>query len=106
MNPVVYPGLVFCCPAGTCVFGPLHLTLRVWLTLLSTAHSPRPHHPLPLPTCLCTTLSCVLVLMRQGVEENVQMGINLSRSTVRTFRHNDMDDLERVLEVCMDVVGP
>ena len=44
--------------------------------------------------------------MRQGVEENVQMGINLSRSTVRTFRHNDMDDLERVLEVCMDVVGP
>ncbi|CAN0300983.1 unnamed protein product, partial [Ectocarpus sp. 12 AP-2014] len=34
----------------------------------------------------------------QGVEENVQTGINLSRSTVRTFKHNDMDDLERVLK--------
>ncbi|CAM9844233.1 unnamed protein product, partial [Hapterophycus canaliculatus] len=34
----------------------------------------------------------------QGVEENVQTGINLSRSTVKTFKHNDMDDLERVLE--------
>lgn len=29
----------------------------------------------------------------------MQMGINLSRSTVRTFKHNDMDDLERVLQV-------
>lgn len=35
----------------------------------------------------------------KGVEENVQTGINLSRSTVRTFKHNDMDDLERVLQV-------
>ncbi|CAN0300399.1 unnamed protein product, partial [Ectocarpus sp. 4 AP-2014] len=34
----------------------------------------------------------------KGVEENVQTGINLSRSTVRTFKHNDMDDLERVLK--------
>lgn len=40
--------------------------------------------------------------MAQGVEENVQMGINLSRSTVRTFEHNDMDDLERVLQVSVD----
>ena len=29
----------------------------------------------------------------------MQTGINLSRSTVRTFKHNDMDDLERVLQV-------
>lgn len=29
----------------------------------------------------------------------MQLGINLSRSTVRTFKHNDMDDLERVLQV-------
>ena len=33
------------------------------------------------------------------MEENVQTGINLSRSTVRTFKHNDMEDLERVLKV-------
>lgn len=39
-----------------------------------------------------------LTVVDQGVEENVQMGINLSRSTVRTFEHNDMDDLERVLQ--------
>ncbi|CAM9953210.1 unnamed protein product [Scytosiphon promiscuus] len=39
-----------------------------------------------------------LTIVDQGVEENVQTGINLSRSTVRTFKHNDMDDLERVLE--------
>eukprot|EP00903_Cladosiphon_okamuranus_P006351 g6221.t1 len=39
-----------------------------------------------------------LTIVDQGVEENVQMGINLSRSTVRTFKHNDMDDLERVLQ--------
>ncbi|CAM9515948.1 unnamed protein product [Pylaiella littoralis] len=38
-----------------------------------------------------------LTIVDQGAEENVQMGINLSRSTVRTFKHNDMDDLERVL---------
>lgn len=29
----------------------------------------------------------------------MQTGINLSRSTVRTFKHNDMEDLERVLQV-------
>ncbi|CAM9262449.1 unnamed protein product, partial [Ectocarpus sp. 6 AP-2014] len=39
-----------------------------------------------------------LTVVDQGVEENVQTGINLSRSTVRTFKHNDMDDLERVLK--------
>eukprot|EP00904_Undaria_pinnatifida_P007593 jgi/Undpi1/3964/HiC_scaffold_16.g07332.m1 len=39
-----------------------------------------------------------LTIVDQGVEENVQTGINLSRSTVRTFKHNDMDDLERVLQ--------
>ncbi|CAN0432586.1 unnamed protein product [Discosporangium mesarthrocarpum] len=36
----------------------------------------------------------------QGCEEGVQTGLNLSRSTVRTFKHNDMEDLERLLEVC------
>ncbi|CAM9848591.1 unnamed protein product [Ascophyllum nodosum] len=39
-----------------------------------------------------------LTIVDQGVEENVQTGINLSRSTVRTFKHNDMEDLERVLK--------
>ena len=33
-----------------------------------------------------------------GVNFAIQKGLQISRSTVRWFEHNDMDDLERVLE--------
>ncbi|CAM9258223.1 unnamed protein product [Phaeothamnion confervicola] len=38
-----------------------------------------------------------LIVLDDGCEEPVFTGVNLSRSTVRTFRHNDVADLERVL---------
>eukprot|EP00611_Tribonema_gayanum_P000410 TRINITY_DN10280_c0_g1_i1.p1 TRINITY_DN10280_c0_g1~~TRINITY_DN10280_c0_g1_i1.p1 ORF type:complete len:508 (+),score=135.00 TRINITY_DN10280_c0_g1_i1:182-1705(+) len=39
-----------------------------------------------------------LILADMGVHEAVQTGLDLSRSTVRFFKHNDMDDLLRVLQ--------
>jgi serine palmitoyltransferase len=52
-----------------------------------------------------TTSSCIpafakkgdLILADRGVEEPVQTGLDLSRATVRYFKHNDMADLERLL---------
>jgi serine palmitoyltransferase len=38
-----------------------------------------------------------LVVFDVGVEEPMQNGLNLSRSILRPFKHNDMEDLERVL---------
>lgn len=38
-----------------------------------------------------------LLVVDEAVNFSVRTGVNLSRSTVRYFRHNDMDDLERVL---------
>ena len=38
-----------------------------------------------------------LILADQGVEEPVQTGLDLSRATVRYFKHNDMADLKRLL---------
>lgn len=32
-----------------------------------------------------------------GVNFAVQKGVQISRSIIRTFKHNDMEDLERVL---------
>jgi serine palmitoyltransferase len=34
----------------------------------------------------------------KGVNYAIQKGLQISRSTVRWYEHNDMDDLERVLE--------
>jgi serine palmitoyltransferase len=34
----------------------------------------------------------------KGVNFAIQKGLQISRSTIRWFEHNDMDDLERVLE--------
>lgn len=39
-----------------------------------------------------------LLVVDKGVSFPVQTGVNLSRSTVQWFEHNDMDDLERVLK--------
>jgi 7-keto-8-aminopelargonate synthetase-like enzyme len=33
----------------------------------------------------------------EGVSFSVQKGVQISRSIVKTFKHNDMEDLERVL---------
>lgn len=38
-----------------------------------------------------------LLIADEGVYEPIQTAINLSRAQVRYFRHNDMEDLERVL---------
>lgn len=32
-----------------------------------------------------------------GVSFAIQKGVQISRSIIRTFKHNDMEDLERVL---------
>ena len=37
-------------------------------------------------------------MIDEGVCEALLTGATLSRSNIRTFKHNDMDDLERVLE--------
>jgi len=39
-----------------------------------------------------------LLIVDEGVNEALLVGINLSRATVRYFRHNDMKDLRRILE--------
>ncbi|GAB5036569.1 serine palmitoyltransferase 1 [Nannochloropsis oceanica] len=39
-----------------------------------------------------------LLVVDDGVYEPIQTAINLSRAQVRWFRHNDMEDLKRVLE--------
>ncbi|CAM9382709.1 unnamed protein product [Chrysoparadoxa australica] len=39
-----------------------------------------------------------LVIVDRGCHEAIQTGVALSRSIVRSFAHNDMADLERVLE--------
>ena len=39
-----------------------------------------------------------LLVVDEGVHEPLASGVNLSRANVRYFRHNDMDDLRRVLE--------
>ncbi|OAD66058.1 hypothetical protein PHYBLDRAFT_119509 [Phycomyces blakesleeanus NRRL 1555(-)] len=39
-----------------------------------------------------------LLVVDEGVNFAVQKGVQISRSNVRWFKHNDMDDLERVLE--------
>lgn len=33
----------------------------------------------------------------EGVSFAIQKGVQISRSIIRTFKHNDMEDLERVL---------
>ncbi|KAI9352358.1 pyridoxal phosphate-dependent transferase [Pilaira anomala] len=39
-----------------------------------------------------------ILVCDDGVSFSIQKGIQISRSIVRWFKHNDMDDLERVLE--------
>ena len=39
-----------------------------------------------------------LLIVDEGVNEALLVGINLSRANVRYFRHNDMKDLRRILE--------
>jgi serine palmitoyltransferase len=39
-----------------------------------------------------------LIICDEGANFHIQQGILLSRSEVRYFRHNDMGDLERVLQ--------
>jgi serine palmitoyltransferase len=39
-----------------------------------------------------------IIVADKGVNFAIQKGLQISRSTVRWFEHNDMDDLERVLE--------
>lgn len=34
----------------------------------------------------------------EGVSFAIQKGVQISRSIVRTYKHNDMEDLERVLK--------
>jgi 7-keto-8-aminopelargonate synthetase-like enzyme len=36
-------------------------------------------------------------LSDEGVSFAIQKGVQISRSIIRTFKHNDMEDLERVL---------
>lgn len=38
-----------------------------------------------------------IVVVDKGVNHAIRKGIQISRSTVRWYEHNDMDDLERVL---------
>jgi serine palmitoyltransferase len=40
----------------------------------------------------------LLICRDKGVNFAIQKGLQISRSTVRWFEHNNMDDLERVLE--------
>lgn len=39
-----------------------------------------------------------MVYRDEGVNFAVQKGVQISRSNVRYFKHNDMQDLERVLD--------
>src|SRR5277367_1210939 len=39
-----------------------------------------------------------IIVADKGVNFAIQKGLQISRSTVRWFEHNDIDDLERVLE--------
>ncbi|GMH83840.1 hypothetical protein TrST_g9391 [Triparma strigata] len=39
-----------------------------------------------------------LLVIDQGIYEGLLTGVTLSRSNVKTFKHNDMDDLREVLE--------
>ena len=39
-----------------------------------------------------------LLIVDEGVNEALLVGVNLSRANVRYFRHNDMKDLRRILE--------
>ena len=40
--------------------------------------------------------------MDEGCCESVRTGVELSRSTVITFRHNDMQDLRKILQSIAD----
>ncbi|KAM9972225.1 hypothetical protein ACTFIW_003584 [Dictyostelium discoideum] len=39
-----------------------------------------------------------IIIVDRGVSQPVQVGVSLSRSRIYYFNHNDMDDLQRVLE--------
>jgi serine palmitoyltransferase len=39
-----------------------------------------------------------LLLMDEACHEAIRTGVNLSRATVRTYKHNDMKDLQEILE--------
>jgi serine palmitoyltransferase len=39
-----------------------------------------------------------IIVADKGVSYAIRRGIQISRSTVRWYEHNDMDDLERVVE--------
>lgn len=43
-----------------------------------------------------------LLVVDEGVGEPIRTGVNLSRSTVHYFKHNDMEDLNRVLKKIVD----
>lgn len=43
-----------------------------------------------------------IIVADKGVNFAIQKGLQISRSTVRWFEHNDIDDLERVLEEIKD----
>ncbi len=53
--------------------------------------------PLPFPDA-CAALVTKPMRSDEGVNFGIQTGINLSRSQVLFFKHNDMADLEAVLE--------
>jgi serine palmitoyltransferase len=38
-------------------------------------------------------------LVQQGVNYSIQNGCDLSRSRILTFKHNDVADLERIMEM-------
>ena len=40
--------------------------------------------------------------MDEGCSDSVRIGVELSRSTVITFRHNDMNDLRNILQSIAD----
>ena len=62
--------------------------------------------------CYSDAVSCVasagpafskrgdLLILDDGVNHALRTGATLSRSTCLWFKHNDMEDLERVLKVC------
>lgn len=43
-------------------------------------------------------MNCFFLFSDDGVSFSVQKGAQISRSNVRYFKHNDMQDLERVLD--------
>lgn len=43
-----------------------------------------------------------LLIVDEGCSDAVRIGVELSRSTVVTFRHNDMADLRKILQSIAD----